>query len=291
MEWLNRMIKVMDYLEENMKGEIAINEAAKVAYSSSFHFQRMFHMLTGVTVTEYVRKRRLTLAAQELVASSDKVIDIALKYGYYSPEAFSRAFRRIHGISPSAARESGANLKVFPRLSFQISLKGDKDMDYRIVEKLAFKVIGKGIRVTTKDGENFKRIPEFWGECCQNGFATKLEKMADKSAVVGECKLGICMEFNTDINEFTYLIGVENTRGISHGGLVEKDVPAATWAVFESIGSMPHAIQNLWKRIYSEWFPSTGYEHAGELDMEVYPPGDADDENYRCEVWIPIVKK
>jgi AraC family transcriptional regulator len=291
LEWLTRMSGSMNYIEEHLADEIDVNEAARIAFSSPFHFQRMFHMLTGVTVAEYVRKRRLTLAAQELVTTKEKIIDIALKYGYDTPESFARAFRKVHGINPSAAREPGANLKVNPRLSFQISLKGDQEMNYQIVEKPAFKVMGKGIRVSTENGENIKRIPQFWRQCYEDGYSARLEKMASPKGATGESKLGVCLEFEPELKEFTYFIGVELTQGAPPDDLTEKTIPAATWAIFESIGPMPHAIQNLNQRIYSEWFPSTGYQHAGGIDMEVYPPGDADDENYRCEVWIPITKK
>ena len=165
------------------------------------------------------------------------------------------------------------------------------NLSKHIVDKPAFKVIGRGIRVSTKDGGNNKRIPEFWWECYQNGFSAELEKMADKDSVTGESKLGVCIESEPDTSEFTYFIGVENTKGTIPDDFAEKDIPAATWAIFESVGPMPDAIQNLNKRIYSEWFPTTGYERAGEFDMEVYPPGDADNENYSCEIWIPVVRK
>lgn len=170
MEWLERMAKALDYLEEHLEDALEIDEAAKMAYSSSFHFQRMFYMLTGNTVAEYVRKRRLTLAAQELAVNDVRVLDVALKYGYDSPESFAKAFKKIHGVSPSSAREPGISLKAYPRLSFHLSLKGDQDMDYRIEEKPAFTVAGKGIRVTTRDGENTRLIPKFWGESYDNGF-------------------------------------------------------------------------------------------------------------------------
>ncbi|MFZ5988798.1 MAG: AraC family transcriptional regulator [Bacillota bacterium] len=285
MEWFERMKNALDYLEEHLEGSLDMEEAAKVTYSSPFHFQKMFHMLTGVTVAEYVRKRKLTLAAQELAASDIRVLDVSLKYGYDSPESFSKAFRRVHGISPSAAREPGVSLKAYPRLSFHISLKGDKDMNYKIVEKKAFKVFGKGISVTTKDGENFKRIPQFWCDCHADGFCERLCSMKG-----GEL-LGICMNDYKD-EKFSYLIAREKTEDI----LLPEDmnewvIPAATWAVFESIGPMPTAIQKVWERIYSEWFPATGYEQAEAPQLEVYPEGNADAEDYKCEVWIPVIKK
>jgi AraC family transcriptional regulator len=291
LEWLNRMTKALEYLEEHLQDEINLNEVARIACSSPFHFQRMFHVLTDVTVGEYVRRRRLSLAAQELVTTKEKVIEIALKYGYDSPESFARAFRKLHGISPSAAREPGVSLKVYSRLSFHITLKGDQEMDYKIVDKPAFRAIGKELRVSNRDGANLKRIPEFWWECYQSGFSSKLEKMADKRGVTGECKLGICMESEPESMEFVYFIGVENTKGVIPEVLTEKEISAATWAIFETTGTMPNAMQDLSKRIYSEWFPSTGYKRAGDLDMEVYPPGSNDDENYRSEIWVPVIKK
>lgn len=291
MEWLSRMTKALEYLEEHLQDEINLNEVARIACSSPFHFQRMFHVLTDVTVGEYVRRRRLTLAAQELVTTKEKIIEIAFKYGYDSPESFTRAFHRLHGLSPSAAREPGTNLKMYPRMSFHITLKGDQDMDYKIVDKPAFKVMGKGISASSKDGAHLKRLPDFWRECNQSGFTAQLEKMADKNSVTGECKLGICMESKPESMEFMYFIGVENTKDVIQEGFTVKEIPAATWAIFETTGPMPKAMQDLNKRIYSEWFPSTGYERAGDQDMEVYPPGRNDDDNYRSEVWIPIIKK
>jgi AraC family transcriptional regulator len=276
----------LEYIEGRLDGEFNVGEAACVACSSLFHFQRMFHVLTGVTVADYVRRRRLTLAAQELASSRVKVIDVALKYGYDTPESFSKAFRKMQGISPSAARVPGARLKAYPRLSFQISLKGDKDMEYRIVEKKAFAVVGKSIRVTTKDGENFKRIPQFWDECYQNGFNERLFAVAGDMGV-----LGMCMEFNQEQEEFTYMIAIEKPKGHVPENLEEKQIPSATWAVFESIGPMPDAIQKVWGRIFSEWFSATGYEHADAPEIEVYPSGNTGDADYRCEIRIPVIRK
>ena len=285
MEWLNRMLKALDYMEEHMAEPFDTAEIAKIAYSSEFHFQRMFHMLTGFSVAEYVRKRKLTLAAQELAATQAKVLDVALKYGYDTPESFSKAFRKVHGINPSAARARGAMLKAYPRISFHLSLKGDKDMNYKIVEKEAFKVIGKGIRVSTREGENLKKIPAFWQECCQNGLSEKLEKIAGEMG-----KLGICMNDYGE-EQFTYIVAAEKPVGYEETDLQEYTIPGATWAVFESVGPMPGAIQKVWERIFSEWFPATNFEHANAPELEVYPEGDADSEDYRCEVWVPVIKK
>ena len=142
LETIKLLNNTIEYIERNLDATLDIDELSKVAYSSRYHFQRVFQALTGFTVTEYIRNRRLTLAAEELVATDKKVIDIALKYDYESPEAFTKAFKRLHGISPSALRKLSGKIKAFPKISFQISIKGECEMIYRIVEKDAFKVFG-----------------------------------------------------------------------------------------------------------------------------------------------------
>lgn len=285
MEWLQRMTDAIEYMEKHIEESLDITEVSRVAYASSFHFQRMFHMLTGITVMDYLRKRRLTLAAQELAVRQVRVIDVAFKYGYETPESFAKAFKQLHGISPTAARVPGQKLKAFPRISFQITLKGDQQMDYKIVAKEAFQVIGKALKVSTKDGENLKRLPAFWTECCQDGTCEKLCKGKAQEM------LGICMDMEQDKEQFTYMIAVKRGEEYSGGEFAVREIPASTWAVFTSIGSMPDAIQKVFERIFQEWFPATGYEHADGPELEVYPPGDLNALDYRCEVWIPLVKK
>ncbi|GGH09385.1 AraC family transcriptional regulator [Paenibacillus segetis] len=286
MEWLIRMKDALDYMESKMEDNLNIDDIAKVAFSSPFHFQRMFYMITGVSVADYIRRRRLTLAAQELAISKVKVLDVALKYGYDSPESFAKAFRKAHGISPSTAREPGIQLKAFPRLSFHLSLKGDKEMDYKIVEKEEFTVVGKSVDFTTKDGENLRGIPLFWQEVNTDGTSDKLAKIG-----VNKDVLGICKDMNYAQETFSYWIAVEVGPDTDPQGYATTVIPAATWAVFTSVGPMPHAIQKVWERIFQEWFPSSGYEHTGKPEFELYPPGDPNAEDYVCEVWVPIKKK
>ncbi|MCM3292651.1 AraC family transcriptional regulator [Paenibacillus sp. MER 180] len=286
MEWLNRMKSALDVIEAKMLEPLDMAELAKAAYSSPHHFQRMFYMLTGMTVAEYVRKRRLTLAAQELAMSGSKVIDVAMKYCYDSPESFSKAFRKLHGISPSEARNSGVQLKAFPRISFHLSLKGDKEMDYRIVQREAFTVVGKSIQTTTKEGENSIEIPKFWRDTYADGTGASISALGKNRDI-----LGVCYGAQQGGEVFNYAIAVETDRTESEDGFEFIQVPAATWAVFTSIGPMPGAIQEVWNRIYQEWFPATDYEQAEIPDFELYPPGDTTSEEYRCEVWIPVIKK
>ncbi|KGE18528.1 AraC family transcriptional regulator [Paenibacillus wynnii] len=285
LEWLIRMKDALEYMESKMEDSLNIEEIAKVACSSTFHFQRMFNMLTGVTVADYIRKRRLTLAAQELTISNAKVIDVALKYGYDSPESFAKAFRKAHGITPTAARGQGVPLKAFPRLSFHLSLKGDQEMDYKVIEKGTFTVIGKSWEVTCRDGENSRRIPQIWQEVNADGTSDKIMEIGGKEDI-----LGICIQMEPANENFYYWIAAESGSDNDPQGFESTVIPAATWAVFTSTGPMPHAIQNVWKRIYEEWFPATGYEHTGGPDFELYPPGDPGADDYRCEVWIPVKK-
>ena len=287
MEGLQRMTKSIDYIESHLDKELQIGHAATIACMSKFHFQRMFTMLTGITVAAYIRNRRLTMAAQELIHSQSKVIDVALKYGYESPESFAKVFRKTHGINPSEVRRHRQSLKAFPKLSFQIQLKGVEEMDYKIIEKEALNVVGKSIRTTTIDGKNHRDIAAFWKESNHNGLSNELAKNAGSLGL-----LEICMEFDRQQEDITYFIGAEKHIEDMPAAWEEKHIPASTWAVFPvpGHGVIPDAIVNVWERIFSEWFPSTGYEHAGDPEMEIYL-GGAKDEKMHIEVWIPIIKK
>ncbi len=306
MEWSERMNAAIDYIEENLAGEIDFNEAAKKASCSLFHFQRMFMVIIGVTPSEYVRRRRLTLAARELSSGNAKVIDIAMKYGYDSPDSFTRAFRNVHGITPQAAREPGVTLVAFPRISFNIVLKGGNDMDYRIIDEPAFDVIGKARKITTANGENLVKIPQFWDEFIhdESGEKVLMELTQGKPGpVTGAIELGICVgegvkegwwespTLSAGYEGFIYAIGAEKPDKPVPKGFEVFHIPAATWAIFDSIGPMPKAIQDVTVKIFQEWFPSTGYEHDAKPELEVYLPGDPNSNDYRCQVWIPIVKK
>lgn len=286
MDGFQKMLDSIEHIENNLDSDLSIEAIAEIACMSKFHFQRMFSMLTGYTISEYIRNRRITVAAQELVHSKAKVIDVALKYGYETPESFTKAFRRIQGVSPSAARKHSKSLKAYPKLSFQIQIKGDVEMDYKIVEKDAFSVVGKSIRTTTIGEENHRRIAEFWVESNKNGFADKLAENAGSLGL-----LGICIEFDSTQENLTYLIGAEKNIENLPPDWEEHQIPAAAWAVFPVHGAMPNAMPKVWKRIFSEWFPATRYEHAGGTEMEVYlSDADPSSEDYYSEIWIPIKK-
>ena len=293
MEWSERMNSAIDYIEDNLAGDINLTEAAIKSCCSPFYFQRMFFAITGVTPGEYIRRRRLTLAARDLTSTNSKVIDIAFKYGYDSPDSFTRAFRNVHGTAPMAAREPGVKLTAFPRISFNVVIKGGNDMDYKIIEKPGFDVIGKTRKFPEGGADNFVKVPQFWDEfkSDENGNNILMKLARNKPGqVTGAVVLGLCI-CESGADEFTYAIGIETDVKKVPVGFEAIHIPAETWAVFESFGPMPGAIQEVTRKIYSEWFPSTGYEHGPEHELEVYLPGDINNKDYHSQMWIPIVKK
>ncbi|MTI60941.1 MAG: AraC family transcriptional regulator [Firmicutes bacterium] len=285
MEGFERINKSIDYLEKNLCSNIEIEKAAKVAGVSKYHYQRMFHMLTGVTVSEYIRNRRLTLAAYELLKPKSKVIDVALKYCYSTPESFSKAFKRLHGISPSFVQDKEITLEAYPRFSFQIQVKGNEKIKYKIKEKESFTIIGKEMNASINMKENFERIPIFWDECEKMGLCNKLFESQRDLGI-----LGVCLDINYEKEKLTYLSAVEKTEAKldDEFDLVERIIPASTWVIFEVIGKMPESIHKLWQRIFSEWFPSTGYQYAKKPDLEAYYLRNPKDFECKAEIWISI---
>jgi len=288
MEWSERMNAAIEYIEDNLDGDIDFTKAAEKAACSTFHFQRIFFAVNGITPVEYARRRRLTRAARELTSGNTKVIDIALKYGYESPDAFSRAFRNMHGVTPTAAREPEVTLTAYPRISFHIVLKGGSDMDYRIAKKPGFTIAGRSKQFTAVDGKNFIQIPLWWDEFLASPDCGKLTALSKNKpgAVTGGAMLGFCYGL-ADSVEFSYGIGVELPEGGSPGPFEKIEIRSATWAVFDCTLD---DLQDVTKRIFSEWFPSTGYEHDAVPEIEVYLP-EKPGKKMQCELWMPIVRK
>ena len=285
MEWLERLNKAVDYIEDNLKQEISFAKAAQIACCSTFHFQRMFSYIADVPLSAYIRRRRMTAAAFDLQNSDEKIIDLALKYGYESPTAFNRAFQKVHGITPTKARSQGVFLKAFPRIIFQIAIKGDVEMNYRIENKESFKVVGVKKQFLMNMDDAFTQVPQFWLETIKSGSIPNILALIDDPS---HGLLGVSTCMNGE--DFNYYIAVP-TKQDTPATMEEYIVPEGTWAIFECVGPMPKAIQDLQKRIVTEWLPTSGYEYADAPDIEVYFAGDQQSPDYRCEVWLPITKK
>ncbi len=295
MDWQERLNAAIERMEASLETEMDWEDAARAANCSLYHFFRVFEVVAGMGAAEYLRKRRLSVAALELAAGKGKVIDLALRYGYETPEAFCKAFKRAFGITPSAARKTKAPLSIFTRMRVSLVLKGAEDMKYRIEELPAFKATGLIIRSTSKGGANTREIPAFWKKCHDEGLTAALAVKGGKLGM-----LGLCLPYEKDGETFEYMVGIESPgdKAGLPAGCREATVPAATYGVFPSHGPMPDAIQKTWQRAFSEWFPASGYEHAGTPDFEVYPPfpdgdprGDAMSPQCYTEVWIPLKKK
>ena len=281
-DWIGLYNDALDYIEQNLDNEISCEEAAKRAGCSAYHFQRMFPYVAGVPLSEYLRRRRLTRAALDL-QNGDKVMDVAVRYGYDSPTAFNRAFRKLHGVSPSAAQRPDTSLKAYPRISFRLILKGEAEMEYRIVKKDAFRIVGVRDKIVMDAEVNFERVPIFWQETAEKGLIPAIA-----SLVNGEPAgiLGVSSCFPEDEDNWYYIAAV--TDKPVPDGMREFTIPACTWAVFPGQGEMPGAIQELERRIVAEWLPTSGYEWAEAPDIEVYLEPTPDNAKY--EVWLPIKK-
>ena len=286
MNWARDLQNAIDYIEEHLTDDVDYNETAKKACMSNFYFQRIFGILCGYSLGEYIRLRRLTLAGSELLNSDEKVIDIAMKYGYDSPESFSRAFLKFHGITPSQAKKDGAKLNHFSHLSVNLSLKGGSIMNYKIINANEFTVLEKAEQHSIVDEENKNTIPEFWTRCKRDGtIGTLLESLEGDDEL-----LGICYNNQySDSQTFEYAIAgkCKNNQTAPEGFRI-MTIPARTWIEFECIGAMPEAIQEMWHKICSEFFPTSNYKPTYEMDIEVYPNGDMESENYISFIRVPV---
>lgn len=282
MRWVESLQAAINYMEDHLLDDLPIESIAQQANFSVFHFQRTFTILTDISVGEYLRRRRLTLAAYELTRSNTKIIDLAYKYGYDTPEAFSKAFRRQHGVTPSKARKYMGKLKSYNRLVVQVSLKGAEPMQVKIVEREGFQIVGVKREFSLINEENLVGIPKMWDKINGEGTDEQLFKLNNGPV---EGVVGVCVE--NDSESIDYWIGTAHEGSVPNG-LSTLEIPTSKWAVFEVHGPMPDAMQKAWKQIFSEWFHSSGYKHAGTPELEVYSDEDPSSPDLYSEIWIPV---
>lgn len=281
MEWIDRLNEAINYMEEHLTDAVDYEQLGRIAGCSSYHFQRMFTYMAGLPLSEYMRRRKMSLAAVDLREKDAKIIDVAEKYGYQSPTAFNRAFQSVHGIAPSAVKNEGVSVKSFPPVSFKIIIKGVEEMNYRIETRESFRIVGVSVPLNKDIEQNFAVIPSKWQEISENGTLQKLIGMMD-TPPMGVLGVSTC----NDTEPWRYYIAVSSSQ--ESDGFEEYTVPAAVWAVFPGEGTN-QSIQELERRIVTEWLPTSGYEYGNAPDVEVYISPDP--QNAKYEVWIPVVKK
>ncbi len=292
MDWISGIQKAVDYVERNILAEIDYEEVAKQAYSSSFHFQRIFGILCGFTLGDYIRSRRLSMAGSELAVPGTKVIDVALKYGYNTPESFSRAFTRFHGVSPSQSSQNGAKLKSFSPISVKLIIDGGNVMDYRIETMDAFPIVCRKMQVSGKEEMGQEQISKFWQECGKDGTMAALCSYIPQPDIFKNCIVGASFGKDAADADYPYAIGVQyNGAPVAEDNLAVEVIPAHTYLVFICTGKMPEALADLYKQISSEFFPTSDYHPCGGTDFEVYPSADVSNPEYSCEFWVAVERK
>lgn len=284
MEWLDHLNTSIAYVEENLTGKIELERAAQLAQCSSYHYQRMFSYIADVTLGEYIRRRKMSLAGVDL-QRGEKVVDVAGKYGYDSPTSFNRVFKSIHGMTPKEAKQSGAKLTSYPMLTFKLTVKGVQAMEYQLIDKDAFQVTGFGLKLAQDMEAAQKRIPEFWNEVSSSG---QLEQLIPHMDQNNPGVMGISLMTSEVQDAWEYVIGVASNDTTEE--FAQYEIPAAKWAVFSGTGPMPGgAIQELQQQVFTEWLPTSGFEYAELPDIELYL--NMEPENAQFQVWLPVRAK
>ena len=272
--WIEGFQESIDFIEKNLTEELDIEDIAAKAALSPFYYQRIFGALCGVTVGEYIRARRMTLAAQELNGKDVKVIDAAVKYGYDSPDSFSKAFQKFHGITPSQAKEPGALLRSFAPLHIRITMEGGTMMEYRIVEKAPFTIVG--VKKPFHSDSSYQEIPKFWDEWLAQG---------ENRPIMGT--FGVCLDMKG--KDFDYWIAdLYLPWEDVPEGCETRVIPGSAW---EQFPCTIKTLQDTNTRIWSEWLPALqGYSLAGEYDIEVYLPPEEGSDDMKVYIWVPLKK-
>lgn len=280
MNWLDSFNRVIDHIENNIECEIDYEEIAAIFGYSVYHVQRLFTTIAGVPLSEYIRNRRLSKAAVELQGGEDKVIDIAFKYCYSSPNSFNRAFKAFHGVAPNNVKKDGVSIKAYPPLFFELTVKGAQAMEYRIEKKNAFRIVGIKQHTTMENGECYHSTPLLWRDLMENGRQNDILALQNEEPVGLLGVSNYSPDFST--SEFDYYIACASNKPVEDG-MSEFIVPASTWAIFTCKEKNADAVQKLEQRIVMEWLPTSGYQFAKAPDIELYS-------EEVWEVWVPVTK-
>jgi len=284
MEWIKKIQEAIDYVEEGLMTDLDYETIPDRVYMSSYHFHRTFSLLMGMSLTDYIRRRRMSLAGQEVVATDKKVIDLAYDYFFASPESFTKAFTRFHGVTPSLCRKLNHPIKTFNRMYIALQVKGGLGMEYKIVTQEAFKVLALVRDFDNKiiNEEGNTDIGDFWKETISRG---GLKDLISHSQ--GNFTLGLCDPVSDQSKTFEYGIGVKVAEDfLAPEGYVLRDFRAGDYAVFECRGQDGACIGQVWERIFSEFLVHSPYDLVHGPDFEIYY--EHGDPQVFCEIWIPV---
>lgn len=282
MDMIEKFNKAVDYIEQHLQDKIDLEETAKLADCSLYHFQRMFSYLADMPLSEYIRRRRMSLAAED-IKSGESVLDVSLKYGYDSPTAFNRAFKTVIGVAPSLIKKETSVLKTFPKIKFTLSVTGSEELSFRIEKKGPFSIAGITTELSNNLEENFMKLPKMWMKASLFGTIKKLLSLQNNPSIPGV--LGVSTPEDNDKWRYFIAVATDNKTNTKFETL---NIPSFTWAVFPGKGTNKD-IQTLEQRIVKEWLPSSGYEYDNGPDVEVYLSPDPNKAVF--EVWIPVIKK
>lgn len=275
------MNAALRFVEDHLDHDIDLKEVAQQAYCSEYHFKRLFSLVSGITISEYIRSRRLAEAAVELRQPGAKVIDVAVKYGYQSPDAFSRAFQQFHGVKPSMVRQSGQTLKAYPRMTFQLTIQGGVEMKYRIVRKEAFQVVGLNYRVEMK-GDILTPSYEEMLSAISDVTMQELESLSSPKEPSGIVHVTVnyaeSAEGKATFQQYIGAVTDKHAEGYS-----ALQIPSLEWAVFEVEGEWAQ-VEETWQRIYSEWLPSSNYELVEGAELLA-------SRDHKSEIWVSVQEK
>lgn len=295
MEWTESLKFAINYMESHLLDNINAEDVAESVHMSPFYLQKGFKIMTDYTISEYIRCRRLYLAALDVISDKDKVIDIAYKYGYDTPESFTKAFSRFHGVSPMQMKGDSSKIKTFLPLKISIVIQGGNDMDYTVEKMSGFKVIGFARNFSYENA--YAEIPKFWDEFCEKYMTPLTQSNKPKNDVektICDCMIGeygVCID-DVGGGMFRYLIA-----GTYKGGKVPEEMtvfefPDLEWAKFRSIGSMPGALQSMNTKVFKEWLPGNpDYLIGMGANIEWYSRGDKNSPDYESGIWVPVVRK
>lgn len=288
MNMIKQFNDAMVYIEENLTNDIETEQIARIAGCSDYHFRRMFSFMAGMPLGEYIRRRKLALAASILKSTNKKVSDIAYDFGYETPESFSKAFQKVHNVSPSQMKKENASFKTLLPMTFQIAIKGGIVMDYKIVEKNAFRIIGFKKRITLQ----YNGVNHQMDSLTKMLTPEVIEELKSLCDIEPKGILSVSSNFDEDRIEGCELdqyMGVATTKAIENNYDV-LEIEASNWAVFNVVGKFPEALQNTWAQIYSEWFPTSGYQLTGGPEILWNESQDTTKTDFRSEIWIPVCK-